>query len=167
MEIAQEFVRFCLTERGQLLWNLKPGVEGGPKSRSLRRLPVRRDLYTPDRLSHFTDPDALPFERAGSFVYQPELTSKAFDALRVIFRAMCMDPHDELKDAWRAVAIEGSGSLDALQDIEVISYERVMNELLPVLEGDDPLKAARTLTEISKHFRHQYEQVAKGKGGPP
>lgn len=167
MEIAQEFVRFCLTERGQLLWNLKPGVAGGPKSRSLRRLPVRRDLYTPDRLQNFTDPDALPFERAGSFVYQPELTSDAFNALRVIFRAMCMDPHDELKEAWRTVAVDGEGSLDALLNVEVISYERVMTELLPVLEGGDPLQSARTLTEISRHFREQYKQAAKGKGGRP
>ena len=165
MEIAQEFVRFCLTERGQLLWNLKPGVEGGPRSRSLRRLPVRLDMYTPDRLKNFTDPDALPFERAGSFVYQPELTGKAFDALRVIFRAMCMDPHDELKDAWRSAAIEGKGSLEVLQDVEVISYDRVMNELLPILDGDDPLESARLLTEISKHFRDQYQRVARGEGG--
>ncbi len=165
MEIAQEFVRFCLSERGQLLWNLKPGADGGPSQRALRRLPVRRDLYTPEHLRHFTDPEALPYERTGEFVYRPELTGEAFDALRTIFRAICMDPHDELKEAWRAVAAGADpGPLFAIDEIE---YDRVMDELVPLLERNDPLEVARRTTEISKAFAARYRSVTDGKGGQP
>src|SRR5690606_20130872 len=62
-DIAQEFVRFCLSDEGQLLWNLRVGEPGGPREASPRRLPVRRDLYTPENLARFADPDALPYER--------------------------------------------------------------------------------------------------------
>ncbi|MCH7226759.1 ABC transporter substrate-binding protein [Haloferula sp. A504] len=167
MEIAQEFVRFCLSEEGQLLWNYRPGTEGGPKSRALRRLPVRRDLYTPKHLRHFTDPEALPYERTGEFVYQPELTGAAFDALRVIFRAVCMDPHDELKEAWQAVHFGSGGDLSLIHDIDGIEYAQVMNELVPLLERDDPLEVARTLTGISKAFAARYRAAAEAKGGQP
>jgi ABC-type Fe3+ transport system substrate-binding protein len=167
MAIAQEFVRFCLSEPGQVLWNHRPGVEGGPKKRALRRLPVRRDLYTPERLRHFTDPDALPFERTGEFVYRPELTGKAFDALRVIVRVMCMDPQDELKAAWKRVGVEGGGDAGALFAIDEVEYEKVMGELVPLLERDDPLEVARTLTRISKAFTARYRAAAAGKGGRP
>jgi ABC-type Fe3+ transport system substrate-binding protein len=165
-EIAQEFVRFCLSEKGQRLWNYRPGAAGGPRERALRRLPVRRDFYTPERLEHFTDPDALPFARAGEFVYRPELTVRAFDALRLVFRAMCMDPHDELREAWRAVAA-GEANAEAFHDIGPVSYERVMNDLVPLMESGNPLEIAREMTAVSRHFREQYRRVAEGKGGPP
>lgn len=167
MEIAQEFVRFCLSEKGQMLWNYQPGSAGGPKQRALRRLPVRRDMYAPEHLRHFTDPDALPYERTGDFVYQPELTSRAFNALRVIFRAMCMDPHDELKAAWKALAVEGGGDPAAIFEIDEVGYERVMGELVPLLERNDPLEVTRALTAISKAFGARYRAAAAGKGGRP
>lgn len=167
MEIAQEFVRFCLSERGQVLWNYRPGVENGPKKRALRRLPVRRDFYTPEHLRHFTDPEALPYERTGEFVYQPELTGKAFDALRVIVRAMCMDPHDELKEAWEVVGVGGGGDAVALFAIDEFEYGRVMNEIVPMLERNDPLEVARSMTRISKAFTARYRAAAAGKGGRP
>lgn len=164
-EVAQEFVRFCLSEEGQLLWNLKVGVEGGPRERALRRLPIRRDLYTPGHLKDFTDRDALPYERTGGFVYQPELTQKAFKALREIFRAMCMDPHEEMGQAWVTVHERG-GSLDEFHRIDEIAYDRVMGELVPLLDGDDELAKSRRLLEISESFRRQYRAVS-AKGGQP
>lgn len=167
MEIAQEFVRFCLSETGQVLWNYKPGSPGGPKARALRRLPVRRDLYTTGHLQYFTDPQALPYERTGEFVYQPELTGKAFDALRVIFRAMCMDPHDELKEAWARTVVEGRGNAAPIFVIDEIEYEAVMEGLVPMLERNDPVEVARTMTAISKAFAARYRAAASTEGGQP
>jgi ABC-type Fe3+ transport system substrate-binding protein len=167
MEIAQEFVVFLLSEKGQLLWNKKPGSPGGPKERALRRLPVRRDFYAAKWMEDFTDADALPYERTGQFVYQPELTSKAFNALRVIFRAMCMDPHEEMKEAWRKLAVEGDGDRSVFHDVSIVNYERVMNELVPLVKDGDPIELTRTMTDISKQFRENYRKAAEGKGGRP
>ncbi|MEM9236484.1 MAG: extracellular solute-binding protein, partial [Verrucomicrobiota bacterium] len=167
MEIAQEFVTFCLSEPGQLLWNKRPGSPGGPKERALRRLPVRRDFYTAKWMEDFTDPDALPYERTGQFVYQPDLTVDAFDTLRVIFRAMCMDPHEEMKAAWKRLAVEGDGDLSLFHQVSPVNYERVMNELVPLVEGGDVIELSRTMTTISKEFRDQYRRAAKGEGVQP
>lgn len=163
--IAQEFVRFCLSEEGQLLWNLRVGSEGGPAERALRRLPVRRDLYTPGHLREFTDPDALPYERTGSFVYRPELTQSAFKALREVFRAMCMDPHEELRDAWVAVHRRAADPGE-FHRIDEVAYGRVMDELVPLLDGDDELAKSRELRRISECFRERYRKLA-AKGGRP
>jgi len=157
-EVAQEFVVFLLSREGQLLWNLKPGAPGGPRERALRRLPVRRDLYEPEYLRDFSDPGALPYERTGRFVYRPELTEPAFSALRLIFRAMCMDPHEELQEAW-----ERSGG-EARFDLEPVAYERVMGEIVPLLERGDPLEQSRLFTDLSREFRDRYRRLAKGEG---
>ncbi|WP_367872081.1 ABC transporter substrate-binding protein [Luteolibacter sp. Populi] len=70
-QIAQEFVTFVLSDQGQLLWNLKVGIPGGPREASPRRLPVRKDLYTPENITgKFADPVALPYERSGGFEYR-------------------------------------------------------------------------------------------------
>ncbi|MGB6223140.1 ABC transporter substrate-binding protein [Haloferula sp.] len=167
MEIAQEFVVFCLSDQGQLLWNKKPGSPGGPKDRALRRLPVRRSFYTAKWMEDFTDPDALPYERTGQFVYQPDLTVEAFDTLRLIFRAMCMDPYVELKMAWNKLAVEGEGDLSLFYDVSAVNYEYVMNELVPLVESGDPIDLTRTLTRISKQFRNNYRRAAEGKGDQP
>ncbi len=99
-QIAQAFVEFLLSDKGQLLWNNKPGTPNGPKLHSLRRLPIRPDLYSPENLQHFTDPEILPYKGEPDFIYQYELTGDLFNGMREAIKVMCIDTHDELKDAW-------------------------------------------------------------------
>lgn len=175
-EIAQEFVTFCLSDEGQLLWNVKAGLPGGPRDTSPRRLPVRRDLYTTERLSMFADPHALPYERSGGFEYKKELTGSAFNALRQIFRAMCMDPHQEMTRAWSemresrgAEDIGNSGAAKAFFDTSHLTYDRLMNEVVPLVGKKDPLATSREMSRISAAFRANYRKAASlaGKGGAP
>jgi iron(III) transport system substrate-binding protein len=183
-DIAQEFVTYCLSDAGQLLWNVKAGQPGGPRETSPRRLPVRRDLYTVANLPHFADPDALPYERSGGFEYDPALTGKAFNALRQIFRAMCMDPHQEMKAAWDAIRVSENAGSDstitvaraAFFDTSHLSYDRVMNHLVPLLARErDPkdatakLDISREMARISEAFRANYIRAAEiaKEGGQP
>lgn len=165
-EVAQGFVEYLLSPEGQLLWNLRPGLPGGPREKALRRLPVRRDLYAEPQLADFTDPEAMPYERTGEFVFRPELTGRAFDALRVIFRAMGMEPHDELKHAWRRRVIEGGEAPGQVFDVSAVGYARVMSEIVPRLEAGDPLDVARLAAELSTAFRDQYRALARGEVAP-
>lgn len=175
-DIAQEFVQFCLSDEGQLLWNLRVGEPGGPRQVSPRRLPIRRDLYTPANLARFSDPDALPYERTGDFVYRPDLTGKAFTALGAIFRAMCIDPHEELKEAWhemhatgpRMTSKAGNEAEFVFHDVSHVSYARVMDELVPLLaDKRDRLSAVKEMNRISRIFRENYRRAAEvaRKGG--
>lgn len=175
--IAQEFVSFCLSREGQLLWNLKVGSPGGPRETSPRRLPVRRDLYTNDVLKMFSDPDALPYERGGGFEYRRELTGPAFKALAQIFRAMCIDPHQEMTGAWEemrerqspAATMEDTAAGQAFFDVSHLSYDRLMNELVPLVSKKDPLATMRAMSGISATFRANYQEAASlaRKGGQP
>lgn len=161
--IAQEFVTFCLSEAGQLLWNKRPGAEGGPGSKPLRRLPVRRDLYTPANLKDFTDPEAMPFEHSGRFIYRPELTGPAFNALRILIKAMCIASHDELKEAWEKRVVEGGSDPATLFDLREISYDKVMHEWVPLVKEGSKIEISRRSTDLSRHFKAQYEAIAAGK----
>ncbi len=159
-EIAQEFVRFCLSDAGQLLWNLKLGEPGGPRKTALRRLPVRRDLYTPEHLRHFSDPDAFPYEHADKFVYQKELTGGSIQAITAIFRAMCMDPHEEMKAAWRSIhesAGTGRSKLaeEIFSDVSHVSYAR-LNDIMLLFARNDLPQATRKMAVLSEMFRRNY-----------
>jgi ABC-type Fe3+ transport system substrate-binding protein len=174
--IAQEFVTFVLSKEGQLLWNVKAGRPGGPRETSPRRLPLRRDLYVPENLKRFSDPDALPYERSGGFEYQRELTGPAFKALAQVFRAMAIDPHEEMKDAWRAMS-DGMGDQPLAEspagkvffDVSHLSYRRLMDEIVPLINRKDPLVTMREMSRISAAFRQNYEKAAviAQEGGAP
>jgi spermidine/putrescine-binding protein len=179
-EIAQEFVTFVLSDEGQLLWNLRVGTPGGPRETSPRRLPVRKDLYTAGNLPKFSDPNAFPYENSGGFEYDPALTNAAFNALRQIYRAICMDTHQEMKEAWEAMRRQG-GSLEeiaatpagkAFFDTSELSYERVMKDLVPLVGRKDnlaKLDISREMTRISGVFRENYKKAAAlaKEGGRP
>jgi len=171
-EIAHGFVEFLLTERGQMIWNARPGTPPGPKSRALRRMPVRRDMYTPDRLEHFADPEALPYERSGGFAYDSALTGKAFGALGLIVRAMCIDSHEEIKAAWGAIA-ESERPAEArkvFEDVSAVSYPKVMGELVPMMKSADPVEVVRFASDLGESFRDQYrraQRLAEGREVKP
>lgn len=179
-DIAQEFVTFVLSDQGQLLWNLKVGAPGGPRETSPRRLPVRKDLYTVENLPKFSDPNAFPYEGSGGFEYDAALTNPAFNALRQIYRAMCMDTHQEMKEAWEAmrqrnVSLEQIAASPAGQvffDTSHLTYERVMKELVPLVGRKDnmaKLEISREMARISGIFRDNYKRAAvlAREGGRP
>jgi ABC-type Fe3+ transport system substrate-binding protein len=105
--LAQEFVEFLFTEQAQMLWAAKKGSEFGPKFRTLRRLPVRRDLYDAEHLAMMVDAEVMPYEVAKRFQYHGEWTGRLFTPLRNIVRVMGIDSHEELTAAWEAMAKAG------------------------------------------------------------
>lgn len=120
-ELAVRFIRFCLEEEGQKLWNYRPGEPGGPRRFALRRLPIRRDFY-PDAdpvrdararahnqytSDDLTDPAVNPYRLAEAFSYQPRWTGAHFGIQRDLVRALCLDSGDELREAWRLIHAQG------------------------------------------------------------
>jgi iron(III) transport system substrate-binding protein len=121
-------------------------------------------VYTPENLVNFSDPDALPYERTGGFAYKPELTQKAAKALAMIFRAMAIDSHEEMKSAWRALhsgKVSDPTAEAVFYDVGRVSYSRVMSDIVPLLDRKDPLLAAREASDISQTFRQNYEKAAQ------
>jgi iron(III) transport system substrate-binding protein len=170
--VAQAFVEFVLSDSGQLLWNTKPGKPNGTVQRALRRMPVRRDLYTSENMRHFADGQVNPYEATGTFVYRPELTGKAFGTIRALVRVIGIDSHEEMKRAWKALreADFPEEAMTVFFDVSVLDYA-TMGQGDAGLGAANALDAARRASELGAHFRAQYqraEQMAResiAKGG--
>lgn len=161
-ELAQAFVEFLLSQRGQTLWNARPGSPNGPKYRALRRMPLRKDVYSPENMKHFTDP-SNPYLETGGFVYRPELTAKGFGALRFIIRVMCLDSHDELKSAWKHLdhVSETTRAHKAFSDVTVVSYQNAMGGIRRQVASEDKLTTASMAVRLGKFFRQNYRRAER------
>jgi len=163
--IAQAFVEFVLSPKGQTLWSGKPGTPGGPKTHALYRSPIRRDVYTPENLANSISPESNPYTDGGAITYNKELTGKSFNTLRNIVKIACIDSHEEMKHAWMAMKAAGfpEEAMTAFSNVSAISYDKV-GKGDPVLDGSDPLKAAAKAAELGEWFRANYrmaEHLAK------
>lgn len=160
-QMAEAFVEFLVSKEGQRLWNFKVNSPGGPEHTALRRLPVRRDLYTDDELVHFSDPDALPYETGAGFTYDASLTGNAFSAIAVIIKAMCIDSHQELAAAMTSVNANGNPpqAEGALFDISLASYGNATGGIRDALASDDRIQAAKLNRNLVQRFRENYRRA--------
>jgi ABC-type Fe3+ transport system substrate-binding protein len=162
--IAERFIDFCLSTDGQMLWDTRVGQKGGPVRYALRRLPIRRDMYTPEYLAKMSDPQAMPYETAGRFVYQAGWTAPLFNVIRLLVRSMCIDPHDELQRAWSALmdAVEAPSRDQAWKVFEALppgaEYEGALATTAKVITNK--LDEARLMRAWTVFFREQYRQAA-------
>jgi ABC-type Fe3+ transport system substrate-binding protein len=154
-ETAKRFVEFLLSEPGQRLWNIKAGLPGGPKLTSLRRLPIRRSVYS-DKTG-FTDP-VNPFEQTTSFNTSPART-KTFEILGLLIQASCMDVLDELKATRAAIlACPRAAELDA-------KLGRFPFDQKEALKRQDQYKKATTAERLelmrkwTDEFRQEYREL--------
>lgn len=161
-EVARAFIDFVLSEDGQKLWTFKRGSPGGPERYTLRRLPIRRVLYQP-KYQHFSaDPGIDPYAQASSFQYHGEWTGALFRTIGFIVRAMCIDSHRELSEAWAAL-IEADFPPEAtakFSDLSRVSYARAREEIAPVLRGSEKVEEVRLNKSLSESFRENYK-IAK------
>lgn len=162
-DLAHAFLRFVVSPEGQRLWNFRVGAPGGPSRTSLRRLPVRRDAYLPEELAYFTDPEDLPYQRGDFFTYRPEWTAESFEAIRFIIGIMCVNTHNELRDAWRAIAQAGipDEALEVFEDLGMVNYELANGGISEVLDGGSRLEEVRLARDLSDYFRGQYRRAER------
>ena len=161
-EIAQAFVEFLLTKEGQVLWNAKPGTPGGPRYRALRRMPIRKDVYTEESMKHFADP-SNPYEEMGGFVYKSKLTGHGFKSIQFIIRVVCMDLHEELKDAWQKLFLAGQPdrAMNVFYDTTMISYQNAMGNIRDTLTKGSKMDAVRRGVWLGNYHRKNYKLAGK------
>ena len=162
-EMAQAFIDFVLSPKGQKIWGYRPGTPGGPESTALRRLPIRRDSYSAESAQHASDPDVRPFESSGDFEYVSRWTGGHFNPLRFVVRAMCIDTHDELQEAWDALVDAGfppeaTAAFDAVDAIGYTDCSRE-GELGSVLGSGNKLEQARLAQRLAAQLRKQYRHA--------
>ena len=160
-ELATRFIEFVLSMEGQRLWAYKTGAPGGPARTALRRLPVRRDYFTPENLTNASDPAILPYDAGKSLTYDPALTGNSFTAIRLVIRAMCLDTHEELKAAWAALIDTKfpPQATAAFSDLSLINYANVTGSIGEKLNQRNKLVESELSRTLAQQFRQQYEHA--------
>lgn len=161
--LALAFMEYVMSLDGQKLWNWKIGTPGGPQQYALRRLPIRRELYAPEFAEFRADPDVYPYEEAKNFTYHPEWTAHLFNPIRFIVRVMCVDPHEEAREAWAALiqARFPDEAMKVFGDLSAVSYEEANGRIRETLRNPDKLAEARLAAELTAKFRAQYRRAAE------
>lgn len=160
---AEEFIAFVLSLEGQKLWNFRVGTPGGPTRYALRRLPIRKELYTPEFASFRSDPTVQPYEEAKLFTYEPAWTAPLFKSLSFIIRVMCLDSHHEQSSAWKAL-IDAHFPREALKtfsDVTQVNYETALKVIRPTLTSSNRIEEVRLAKELGTHFRQQYKKAER------
>lgn len=162
-QLATAFIEFVLGEEGQKLWTYRPGSPGGPDRQALRRLPVRRDFYSPGHLRFMNDAGELPYAKAGAFVYHPSWTAAAFSPLRFLLRVLCVDAHEEQKLAWHELAAHAfpPAAQAAFHDLETVSYDKALGDIAATLRTRDKIAETRLSRQLGGVFRNNYSTAAK------
>lgn len=97
--VAGRFLDYLLSAEAQRLWYLPQGTPGGPALATLERLPIRPDVYAQD---HGRSRILLnPFELKQDFHYDTRLAGRRRSVVRALFGATLIDPHPELRRAWK------------------------------------------------------------------
>ncbi len=160
-ELAAQFIEWVLSPEGQKIWAYRKGMPGGPESQALRRLPVRRDFYSAANKTFMSDGGEEPWEKAKAFVYRPEWTAQAFSSLRFIIRVMCVDTHQELKDAWRAIteSAKPERATEILGQMTSVNYDTAIGDLASMLSSRDTIREVREARRLTEAFSRQYEKA--------
>ena len=162
-ELATAFMEFVLSEPGQKLWGYRVGTPGGPEKLALRRLPVRRDFYTPDHVAAMSDGHEMPYEKARAFVYHAPWTGPAFSSLRFLLRVLCVDTHEEQKHAWKHLALGGfpDRATSIFHDLTLMRYDFALGDIGKTVRSRDKVAETRLSRQLGDHVRRNYQLSAK------
>jgi hypothetical protein len=162
-ELALAFLEFVISIEGQKLWDFQVGTPGGPVRSALRRLPVLPALYEPEYAPFRADPDENPYRDGGEFTYHPALTAPLFRAISFIVRTMCVDTHDELREAYRALQDHGfpPRATALFDDVSMVTYDAAKGTIRETLGSSRPIDEANLANRLVRAFRAQYLEVAR------
>jgi len=161
-DVAREFIAYVMSPGGQKLWNWKVGTPGGPQRYALRRLPVLPMLYAPEFRPLRSDPEVEPYALAQTFTYHDAWTGALFRSIAFTFRVMCIDTHDELTTARRALiaAHFPAEASVAFEDVSAVDYAVASGRMKEALSGDK-IKEVQLAKALADHFRKQYERATE------
>lgn len=161
-ELAREFMAFVLSSDGQKLWNWKVGAPGGPHQYALRRLPVLPSLYGAEWRAFRSDPEVNPYGLAQAFTYHEKWTAPLFRSIAFIFRCMCIDSHEELVEAWQALAEAGfpPEATAAFEEVGAVDYAAAGGPIRAAL-GGAKIQEVELARELAGGFRSQYRRAAE------
>lgn len=160
-ELAKQFIDFVLSPAGQALWAYKRGVPNGPDRYALRRTAILPALFAPELRALRSDPDDDPYAAAKGFTYHAAWTGPLFRALSFVIRVMCVDTEEELHAAAAELIRHprAARAQAAFDDVSLVSYAVVKDEIAPALASGDPLREVALQNRLVTAFKAHYEGV--------
>ncbi len=156
-ETAKRFIEFVLGEQGQRLWNTRAGAPGGPKSTSLRRLPIMRSMYAPPSSRDFTD-RVNPYAISSSFNSRGA-RKKTFGILGDLIQISCMDVLDEMRETRAAIlASPHAAELDARLGKFPFDQKEALTRA-DRLKNATAVERIAMLRQWTNDFRNEYRQL--------
>lgn len=144
-ELGRAFIEFTLSDAGQRLFLLQPGVPGGPRKHPLCRLSVVEALYRQYPPAERSVGEANPFRQTDALAYKSDVGQKRWDALNDLIGAVIVDAHPELSAAWTALL---ASSLSAAEK------QQLTEELFrPPCTEDELMAHARRIVAEGPHAR--------------
>lgn len=159
--LANKFIEFVLSEEGQKLWCLKPGVEGGPVQFALTRIPIVPGLT--DKLGEKNIVPYAPFVQwKAGFEYDPQKAGARWGILNDMIGVWLIDTHTELVEAWRSV--KGLSVFDPRfqEFVKPPLNEQEMLDMVATKWQDSNFRA-QTCTRWAQEARLKYLRIVSGK----
>ncbi len=160
-ELAQRFVDFVLSRRGQALWALRPGEADGPIRSPLGRQPIRKDVYEHYR-GKFSTWIINPYDADQAMALDTELWSISYGVLRQLVGAAAIQNRDGLRAAKKKL-IETGFDVERLAEFnrlpDNVATRQKLAEIGPLLR--DKKQADIIITNWTTFFREKYERVAR------
>jgi ABC-type Fe3+ transport system substrate-binding protein len=160
MELAELFVQFVLSERGQKLWMLKAGTPGGPREHNLYRLPVIPGLIQKYAADAVVSLD--PFKFKGGLDFDPDKQERRWGALNDLFGARIIDVRGELAAAWDVLRTLPADAPAVRRFLAPPLTEQALTDLAQN-EWDDPQRRAETVAAWSREAVQLYRDLAEGR----
>jgi len=162
-ELGKTFIEFLVSPEGQAVWSYRRGAPGGPERYALRRTPILPLMFEPERRSWLSDPNDNPYVAARSFTYHAAWTGSLFRALSFVIRVMGVDTEEELHAAAAALAAhhDPPRARALFDDVSLVSYAVVKDEIAPTLANGEPLREVALQNRLVRALKLQYEQVSE------
>jgi len=142
-KLAQAFVHFVLSKRGQALWALPVGHPHGPVRKVLGRLPIRGDVYE-EYAGKLSPGVQNPYKGPEAAKLDINILSIRFDVLKELVRAAAIDNADDLRKAKKRL-IDLKFPADRVADFHKLPDN--------VDTPEDIRKIAELLKDAKKHRR--------------
>ncbi len=146
--LAQEFVAWLLTPEAQMIWQSRRGTPFGPEKYELRRMPIRRDLYTPENRAMWTD-EINPYLITRPF---PPGMPDFYRTVALVSHAMAIDVHDDLVAAWKVI-LEHPDHPQRARMLEL--FDALPPELVPRWPNAAMKQGVRRALEDPGHPNHE------------
>lgn len=159
-DVARHFVEFVMSSDGQKLWDYKVGTPGGPVKYALRRMPTRRDMYTPEHRRYMADGDEDLYAIASQMTYRLDWTGPLFNFLRAYLQSLAIDPHKELQEAWGAINQAGGPQANP-QAMQILGEQAVPYEQILAQNIANPISRIALTRDWAMFFKGQYEKACR------